>query len=200
MVDPFNFSYYFYDMESIKNILVKRAVVSSTGGESAEVVDNWEENLFNLFLTGKPGVGKTYHARGLLNTAISNWNLYKERKGHDGFSMPDGKEIYKFYTCGELMMYSRVASRQIDLYESCIRFKGLVLDDLGVGKKSDFIPDIIYMVVDKRLELGKPTIVTSNLKLAEISELIDDRLASRLASYEYKEITGEDRRLELNKP
>lgn len=185
-------------MESVKNILKFRAVPPQISKESAEVGDKWEEDLFNLFLTGKPGVGKTYHAKSLLNTAISNWNLYRSRQNIPG-TLAEGKDLYKFYTCNELMMYARVAKEQIDLYEKCIRLKGLVLDDLGVGKRSDFVPDIIYMIVDKRLDLGKPTIVTSNLKLEEISDLIDDRLASRLATYEYKEIIGEDKRLIINK-
>jgi DNA replication protein DnaC len=51
------------------------------------------------------------------------------------------------------------------------------------------------MIIDKRIELGKPTVVTSNLSLSQISQLIDDRLASRLASFELIEMKGEDKRL-----
>lgn len=185
-------------MESIKNIAVKRAVPRFTEDQELKSTVVWEEDLFNLFLTGKPGVGKTFKAKKLLQDAIDKWNSFRATRAVPA-TYSEGKELYKFYTCSELMMYSRLATKQIQLYEECIRYKGLVLDDLGVGKHSDFIPDIIYMIIDKRLTLEKPTIVTSNLKLQEISDLIDDRLASRLATYQYLELEGEDKRLIINK-
>ncbi|MGV8142959.1 MAG: hypothetical protein ACP5NS_05000 [Candidatus Pacearchaeota archaeon] len=149
----------------------------------------------NLFITGNPGVGKTFYSKEILKQAIKFWNNGKKEAGQVGFSMPDGEDVYKFYGCNELMMYARVPREAIEYYEKCSRLKGLILDDLGMGKKSDFVPDIIYMIIDKRLELGKPTIVTTNLRLEEISELIDDRLASRLGSFEYMEMKGEDKRI-----
>ncbi len=143
----------------------------------------------NLFITGAPGVGKTYHAMEIINDLRAAWD--KTRTSAQKF----GDELYKVYNCSELMMYARVPNLAIQYYKDAARCSVLLLDDLGVGRKSDFIPDIIYMIVDARLQHNKQTIVTSNLSLSEISELIDDRLASRLSSYEYMKMQGEDRRL-----
>jgi DNA replication protein DnaC len=151
--------------------------------------------MVNQFITGKPGVGKTYLAKVILQENIDNWNRYKKARGVDGFSLSRGEDIFKLYNCSEIMMYSRIAKESVSIYKECCACKGLVLDDLGLGKKSDFAPDLIYMIIDKRIELGKPTVVTSNLSLSQISQLIDDRLASRLASFELIEMKGEDKRL-----
>lgn len=194
-----NFTYYnFLKVESIKNILkngnlrgVEDTKVSKVTEDTQDVV--WTPKThYSLFLTGKTGVGKTYKAKQILQEAMEDWD--KNR----GFSQAFAKEIYKLYSCQELMLYSRIPREAARIYEEAIRCRLIVLDDLGIGKKSDFTPDLIYMIVDKRLDLNRATIVTSNLKLSEISELIDDRLASRLASFEYEEITGEDRRLNIN--
>lgn len=156
-------------------------------------MDNLE--FRDLFITGTPGVGKTYYAKQILSHSIKQWNLKKDEAGIEGFSWPDGEDIYKFFTCNELMMYARIPRDSVEYYEKCVRLKGVILDDLGMGKKSDFVPDIIYMIIDKRLELKRPTIVTSNLKLKEISDLIDDRLASRLGTFEYLKLEGKDKRI-----
>lgn len=149
----------------------------------------------NLFLTGTPGVGKTYFAKQILDKAIKDRDEYIKSLGHDGYGIRSGSEAYRFFTCSELMLYARIPRETIQYYETCVKLKGLILDDLGMGKKSDFIPDIIYMIIDARITLNRPTIVTTNLKLEEISTLIDDRLASRLGSFEYLKLEGEDKRL-----
>lgn len=50
-------------------------------------------------------------------------------------------------------------------------------------------------IVSERLNYERPTVVTTNLTLAEISVKINDRLASHLSSYVMVELEGRDRRL-----
>lgn len=54
-------------------------------------------------------------------------------------------------------------------------------------------------VLDRRLSQCKPTVVTTNWSLAEIAEQVDDRVASRLASFTCIELAGLDRRLTLGR-
>lgn len=60
--------------------------------------------------------------------------------------------------------------------------KLLVLDDLGSELATDWAQDTVYSVINHRYNELLPTIVTTNLMLAEISQNYHDRLASRLAS------------------
>jgi len=71
----------------------------------------------------------------------------------------------------------------------------LVLDDLGAGSLSDCERRYTLELIDTRLNSMRPTIVTSNWNLEEISERMDDRVASRLAGFAALELAGKDRRL-----
>lgn len=57
----------------------------------------------------------------------------------------------------------------------------LVLDEFGMSKASDWLLELLYLIVDHRYENKKPTIYTSNYDLATLSEnLQDDRIPSRI--------------------
>jgi DNA replication protein DnaC len=69
-----------------------------------------------------------------------------------------------------------------------------VLDEVGAREK---VSDHHYNVVKKALDLreGKPSVVISNLTLEAISQVYDDRVASRMSCGTVVALTG-DRRLE----
>jgi DNA replication protein DnaC len=57
----------------------------------------------------------------------------------------------------------------------------LVLDDLGSEKDTDWSFQMIYLIINRRYEAMKSTIVTSNLSLDGLSDALgDDRISSRL--------------------
>jgi len=58
----------------------------------------------------------------------------------------------------------------------------LVLDDLGVsGKPSDWLIEKLYLLINFRYENLLPTVITSNLDLNELTDLLDDdRITSRI--------------------
>lgn len=59
----------------------------------------------------------------------------------------------------------------------------LVLDDIGVGRATEFSLGVIYEIIEERIHAGrKGLILTSNLTLDEISKKFgDDRLSSRIS-------------------
>jgi Cdc6-like AAA superfamily ATPase len=69
------------------------------------------------------------------------------------------------------------------LYKKLAGCRLAVIDDLGTKKSSDYSVDIVREIINERVERNLPTIVTSNKKLHEIAELIDDRLADRLSTF-----------------
>ena len=56
----------------------------------------------------------------------------------------------------------------------------LALDDLGAEKTTDFVKQSLYIIIAGRERWGRPTVITSNLTLAQIGESLGDRIASRL--------------------
>ena len=45
------------------------------------------------------------------------------------------------------------------------------------------VRDIVYLILNRRGEYGRSTIITSNLPLQAIAAMLDDRIANRLARY-----------------
>lgn len=132
----------------------------------------------NLFLWGASGTGKTHLATALARQypgacVVKPQFIYRECRGIKG-GADEQKAIDRF---------------------SDIPY--LVIDDLGVDKKTDFSFSVLYEIIDARW-MNKKTglIITSNLSLGQLAERIcDDRVVSRLNDLcKVFEITGPDRR------
>lgn len=66
----------------------------------------------------------------------------------------------------------------IEKYKNCHL---LVLDDFGTSKSTDWVLQILYLIINYRYDYLKKTIFTSNLSLEEVAEVFgDDRLTSRI--------------------
>lgn len=71
----------------------------------------------------------------------------------------------------------------------------LVLDDLGAERLTDWVFQGLYRIIDYREKNELPTVITSNLSLAQVADKFSDRIASRLSGGTVIEFTGEDKRL-----
>ena len=136
-----------------------------------------------MFLHGPPGTGKTHLAVALLKNA--------------------GKMEYDtFVTVAILLLmlresFQKDAERsEADIIRQFTRARLVVLDDLGAEKTSEFALQSLYIIIDKRYSEMRPTIITSNLSVDEISEKVGDRIASRIAGMcKVIELKGKDRRI-----
>lgn len=71
----------------------------------------------------------------------------------------------------------------------------LILDDIGAVKKTDYIMEQLFNIIDYRVISGKTTLYTSNISPNNLAEATGKRLASRiLANAEILEIKGGDNR------
>jgi hypothetical protein len=58
----------------------------------------------------------------------------------------------------------------------------LVLDDLAAGRNTPYVVEELTLLLMRRYEANRRTIITSNLPLGELAATMDRRLASRLQS------------------
>ena len=56
----------------------------------------------------------------------------------------------------------------------------LILDDLGTEVVNQFTLSCLYYVINTRLNLKKPTVISTNLLSSDLRKIYGDRIASRL--------------------
>lgn len=119
--------------------------------------DMWSKRM--LYLIGPTGGGKT----GLAVSALKQV-LHAGKKG-------------LYVIVAELMMKLQGCfNRKSDIYEDDLlsaicRIEWLILDDLGVEKGSAYVMRSLYLIIQKRADLGLYTVITSNLTTTELEDL-----------------------------
>ncbi len=137
----------------------------------------------NLFLTGQPGLGKTFlsaciarvvseHGFSVVyDTAVHIFSQFEDEK----FGRGEGADVavQRYLTC--------------DL---------LILDDLGSELASQMTQSSLYTLINTRLMGDKHTVISSNLSMEDIRRRYQPMIASRLEG-EYRELTfvGQDIRV-----
>ena len=110
-----------------------------------------------LLLYGGVGTGKTYIAAAIANALVD-----------EGIS-------------AMVTNFARIANKMQESFEgrqayldSLNRFELLVIDDLAAERKTEFMQEIVFNVIDARYRSGKPMIITTNLPIEELSKPQDD--------------------------
>ena len=112
---------------------------------------NFVKHGKGLLLYGDVGRGKTYAAISIVNELI--------RRGY-----PCRATNFKRI---ENDINDNFSQRNVYLDEFK-KYALLVIDDLGVERKSEYMQEIVYSVIDSRYRCGLPLIVTTNLSMDEI--------------------------------
>lgn len=145
--------------------------------------DDFRKQGKGLLLFGTVGTGKTYAAACIANALIdrgipvlmTNFARIANTVG----GMFEGKQEY---------------------YDSLNRFPLLILDDLAAERKTEYMQEIVFSVIDARYRAGLPLIVTTNLTSEELkhpSDISYQRTFSRLLEMCLPvEVAGKDKRLE----
>ena len=136
----------------------------------------------NLYLYGTCGSGKTHLAGAAWRKRVDD-DLPCEWLRH-----PELSRLFR----------KKEADEEQALLKKFAAFDVLVIDDLGVGRSTEFANQILYEILDMRINNYKNgLILTSNLSLEEFAVKVgDDRLPSRIAGMcKVVKIAGEDHRL-----
>ena len=143
----------------------------------------FRENGKGLLLFGTVGTGKTYIAACIANALIDKGcpvlmtNFARIANTVSG--MFEGKQAY---------------------YDSLNRFPLLILDDLSAERKTEYMQEIVFNVIDSRYRANLPLIITTNLTSEELkhpSDISYQRTFSRLLEMCLPvNVEGKDKRLE----
>jgi len=146
-----------------------RAPVYEVVREFAAAVSERLDAGRGLWLMGDVGTGKTSLAMLVSKAALEAGRtaaiyslprlLARIRRTYDG---DPGEDSY------------------LDFFERLTSVDLLHVDDLGVEKRSDWVLEQLYAIVDERYESQRSIVVTTNLDQAELEVQIGPRTVSRL--------------------
>ena len=123
----------------------------------------------NLLLVGATGLGKTH-----LSTAVARRVIDR------GFDVYYASALQMFSDFEHTRFGSGLADApavDVSRYSEC---ELLILDDLGTEVTNQFTNSCLYLVINNRINLRRPTIISTNLSSKEIKERYTDRIASRI--------------------
>lgn len=115
---------------------------------------NMEKNR-GLILYGSVGTGKTYMAASIANAVI------------------DLGYTARMVTFGQIGNEMQQTWEKQSYIDDLCRYDLLIIDDLGAERKSDYMQEIVYNVIDARCRAGGPLIVTTNLTTDELSKPVE---------------------------
>lgn len=129
--------------------------LSDSMKQYAERFSEYRKNNNGLILYGDTGRGKTYLAACIANAVIDKgYRVYMTNfsQAANNVQATWDKQEYIDAICG------------YDL---------LIIDDLGVERKSEYMQEIVYNIIDARYRKGGPIIITTNLTPDELNKPAD---------------------------
>lgn len=122
-----------------------------------------------LLFTGPVGSGKTFLAAAIVNALISG--------GHPVLFVvvPDLLDEIKATYNGQRQGYT-----ELELLEAARTTGVLVLDDLGAHNYTEWTANKLYSILNFRLNSQLPTVITTNLSLADLDQYLGERSTSRI--------------------
>ena len=161
--DSFSLDYYRTNKRSYENM----SYVLRTMREYAEGFN--PDRSGNLLLMGGTGLGKTHLSTALAKELIDN--------GYDVVYTGAIGMIADF----EQNRFGKSAGGEsgydLDRYYACDL---LIIDDLGAEVSNQFTVSTIYNVLNNRISLGLPTVISTNLNQNELNARYWDRITSRI--------------------
>ena len=129
------------------------------------------ENGFGLYIHSKTkGSGKTMLSCCIINELAKRYVAYS----YKFCSVPDLIELTKDF-------HNQEAQKAVRELYSC---SVLVLDDIGVQMSKEWTNNVLYRLINTRMNDKRVTIYTSNMELDKLN--LDERIIDRIAAGTYK--------------
>ena len=130
---------------------LKNPVLSATMKRYADNFAEHRQDGTGLLMWGGCGTGKTYYAACIANELITK-----------GYSV----HMTNFATL--INRIQGTFDEKQDIINDLNRYSLLIIDDLGAERRSEYMQEAVFNIIDARYRTGKPLIITTNLSINEI--------------------------------
>ena len=163
-----------------------RTLMEKTYQTCRKYAFSFSEKSGNLLFSGDTGLGKTFLSACIARTVADNgYSVVYESAGH----LFSKLERAKFDPTEE-------NRREAAKYTLCDL---LIVDDLGTEMGSQFVTSALYTLINDRLLERKPTIISTNLTVEDLTRRYSAQIVSRLrGSYTRVPFLGDDIRVKKN--
>lgn len=134
-----------------------------------------------ILMLGGTGLGKTHLSLAIGKEVINKGNSVIYGSAPDLFGRIE-KEHFNF-------------SEENDTLQLLKECDLLIIDDLGTELDSKFNYSTLYNILNTRMNMGKPTVINTNYRLAELQSRYSGRITSRLSTMKILSFCGADIRL-----
>ena len=178
--DTFNLNY--YSTSPDKNGNIPRNRLEKFYKFCVSFAESFNGHGRSILMEGGTGLGKTH-----LSLAIAH-RVIERGYGVIYCSTPNIlRAMEQEYFSNSSSMITKSNAEKCDL---------LILDDLGTEFATSYTKSAVYNLINIRMMMNKPVIVSTNLSLNELNELYSDRFISRfVGEHYYLEFIGEDIRI-----
>lgn len=150
-----------------------------------DFVNNFDRDATSLFFIGNPGLGKTFLCNSIAKDLLDR-----------------GKSVI-YNTIPDLIDAMRKYKFDFDNEESNLPYLNdiyncdlLIMDDLGTELSTQFSNQVIYNILNKRIQNGRKMVISTNLSLQDFQSIYSERIVSRLiGNFESCKFVGIDIRL-----
>ncbi len=140
-----------------------------------------------LLLWGTPGVGKTYAMAAIAKHYISNG--YKVLRIHYEELCLKLRDTFN----------PKATGTEWQIIEPLLNCDKLFIEDLGTTKRigkeeTDFSLKTFYILLEMRIEHCRPTFITSNKNIENLTQSFDERIGDRLKTFNVLRLSGKSKR------
>ena len=182
----FNFSldYYSETMINSDNGLSSRQTAALAFKHAKDFAENFGTVFENLCFYGDTGVGKTFLSHCIARELIEQ-----------------GRSVLYFtaFDLFELLEQNKFSSSEEtkEAHHHLFSCDLLIIDDLGTELTNAFVSSQLFLCINERILQKKPTIISTNLSLAQFAENYSERTFSRILShYKMIRLFGNDIRIQ----
>lgn len=182
-----DFSLDFYPNEATQpdNIVPKKRMANILT-YCKNYAENFKTNSASVLMRGGTGLGKTHLSLAIANEVID--------KGYSVIYVSAPDILKKI----ENEKFFAEKNKDTDTMSYLIECDLLILDDLGTEFETKFTSATIYNILNSRLLMQKPTIISTNLSIDELEKSYSPRFVSRIiGNTERLDFLGRDIRQKL---